>query len=112
MIAASVPVAIDDFFGGAFVVAEDEAGDGNADADEVVVVGAAEEIAFGLEIGADFDIEFLGDCACGGSEGGIVEAFHGENVEGEDGSQLVQVEVGYDTGSWHRGVSGEVCGAE
>src|SRR5258708_12019899 len=79
--------------GRALVVAEDEAGDGDADADEVVVVGAAEEVALGLEVGADLDFELRGDGADGVAEGGVVEAFHGEDVEGEDGAELNEGKV-------------------
>src|SRR5882757_15516 len=51
-------------------------GDGEGDADEVVVVGAAEEIAFWLEIGADLDFELCGDGADGFAESGVGEALH------------------------------------
>jgi hypothetical protein len=71
VIAAGVPVAVGDLFGRAFVVAEDEAGNGDADADEVVVVGSAEEPALGFEVGADFDFELGRDCADDFSEGGV-----------------------------------------
>ena len=112
VVAAGVPVSVDDFFGGALVVAEDEAGDGDADADEVVVVGAAEEVALGLEVGADFDVEFCGDGADGFAEGGVGEAFHGEDVEGEDGAELVEVKVGDDVFFGDGEVLREVGGAE
>ncbi len=112
VVAAGVPVAVDDFFGRAFVVAEDEAGDGDADADEVVVVGAAEEVAFGFEVGADFDFEWCGDGADGFAEGGVGEALHGEDVEGEDGAELVEIQVGDDVFFGDGEVLREVGGAE
>ncbi len=112
MVAAGVPIAVDDFFGRALVVAEDEAGDGDADADEVVVVGAAEEVAFGFEVRTDFDFELGGDGADCVSQGGVGEAFHGEDVEGEDGAELVEVEVGDDVFFGDGEVLREVCGAQ
>ncbi len=112
MIATSVPVAVGDLFGRAFVVAEDEGGDGDADADEVVVVGAAEEVALGFEVGAYLDFEWRGDGADGVAEGGVGEAFHGEDVEGEDGAELVEVEVGDDVFFGDGEMLGEVGRAE
>ena len=112
VIAAGVPVAVGDLFGRAFVVAEDEACDGNADADEVVVVGSAEEPALGFEVGADFDLVLGGDGADGLAEGGVGETLHGEDVEGEDGAELVEIEVGDDVFFRDGEVLGEVLGAE
>ena len=112
VIAAGVPVAVDDLFGRAFVVAEDEGGDGDSDADEVVVVGAAEEVALGFEIGADLDLEWCCDSADGVAEGGVGEAFHGEDVEREDGTELIEIEVSDDVFLGDGEVLREPSGAE
>ncbi len=53
-----------------------------------------------------------GDGADGFAEGGVGEAFHREDVEGEDGTELVEIEVGDDAFFGDGEVLGEVCRAE
>ena len=107
MIAALIPLAVARFGVGIAVIAEDEADGGNVDREERVLVGAMQQLALGLAVGADLNVQGLGNGPCRVAESGIVESLGREESQRKQRTQLVEVDVGGDLFDWYRGMSDE-----
>ncbi len=94
VVADLIPLAIALLGIGAGVVTEDKADGGDADAQEGILVGAAEQVALGLAVVADFNLHFCADVTSGLAERGVVDGLRSEDVERKERTQLIEIDVG------------------
>src|SRR3989449_10543017 len=81
-------------------------------ANEIVLIAANEHVAQWLWVRLYAHAEGLGDFACPVAEVGFGQSLHPENLQGNDGQEHVNIDVG-NHGPWiDSGVSGEVFRSE